>query len=87
MTDAQRRALRTLLQALGGGVLVALWQVFAPPEWRMSVEQVAALTALLTAVVSFAQNWLEDRAGLPAVLKAPASEGQKPTPPDGGTVR
>lgn len=70
MSDAQKRALRTLIQGLVGTTgLVALWQVFAPEGWRLSAEQVAVLGPVLTMVASFAMNWLEDHAVIPAVMK------------------
>lgn len=80
MSDAQRRAIRTLLQAISAAVLIGLYQAFAPAQYQLNVTQVAALTAILTPVVAFAQNWFEDNTNLPAVLKAPPSSGQNPTP-------
>jgi hypothetical protein len=76
MTDATRRALRTLLQFIAAGGLTAF------------VDEVVAkisdgrLTALVLAgsllLVTYAQNWLEDNTTFPALLKAPPSPGVNP---------
>lgn len=79
MSDAQRRSLRTLIQGLLGTTgIVALWQVFAPEDWRLSGEQVAVLGPFLTMFATFVMNWLEDHGAIPSLLKAPASPGPVP---------
>lgn len=77
MSDALRRALRTVFQAGTAAVVVACYQAFVRP---LTVEQSAAALAGLTVVITFGQNWLEDNAGLPAIGKAPASAGEHPVP-------
>lgn len=78
MNDATRRAIRTLLQVgLVQGV-IQLYQAFAPV--KLNVEQASAITVVATPLLGFLQNMLEDTAGLPALLKAPASSGQNPVP-------
>jgi hypothetical protein len=78
MNDPTRRAIRTLVQVgLVQGVL-QLWNAFAPT--KLTVDQAAAITLVATPLVGFIQNMLEDSAGMPALLKAPASSGQNPVP-------
>lgn len=80
MTDAVRRALRTLLWltiAAAGAVpaLAAAFNVDAALVGKI----VAAFTfagVLITAAI----NGLEDRGTIPAVLKAPPSAGANPVP-------
>jgi hypothetical protein len=47
---------------------------------------VACAISGVIALVSYVQNALEDKTMMPAVLKAPASQGQNPAPADGGVV-
>lgn len=82
MSDATRRGLRTALQLLAslltsGGVLgvLALFGV------DVSAEQWAAISAVLLPFVTVVQNALEDADKIPALLKAPASNGADPVPP------
>jgi hypothetical protein len=95
MSDAIRRALRTFLQAfVGTFVLVAVpWATnivtaivnAKPYELNFDVLQSAGLAAVFAgaiALVSWVQNALEDRTAMPAIIKAPASEGQNPVPDD-----
>lgn len=80
--DALRRGFRTLIQVSLVQGLMQLWNAFAPPlPADLTLEQMSAITVVGTPIVTFAQNWLEDNTSLPALLKAPASPGQKPTPP------
>ena len=77
-TDPIRRALRTLLQFVAAGGLTAVFnEVIAEIKDGRLAATVLALSLLL---VSYAQNELEDRGYLPALLKAPASEGENPVP-------
>lgn len=85
MTDPIRRALRTFVQAFLGslitsGVLSAA-SADGVVDWSaVKKAGIAALAAAIVAVFTFVQNWLEDSVGLPAILKAPASDGQEPVP-------
>lgn len=81
MSDAQRRAIRTLTQSLPAAVLISGWNLFAPDNLDLTTEQAAWLALVLTCIVSFVQNWFEDNTSFPALLKAPASEGENPQPP------
>lgn len=81
MSDATRRALRTLFQFVVAGGLTALINGAVDgldPSWLALVQAVNQL------IVTFAQNWLEDNTAVPALLKAPASEGENPVPDDAG---
>lgn len=82
MTDPQRRALRTLLQAAVGAIGAGLINLLAPkgisPEW------LAVIGVVLTTLFTQIQNSLEDAGTIPALLKAPASSGENPIPdPEG----
>lgn len=81
MSDPIRRALRTLFQFIAGGGLAALANelVLSVDDGRLQ----AAVAAFFVLLVSYAQNELEDRTNFPALLKAPASEGENPTPDPG----
>lgn len=82
MSDATRRGLRTLLQASFAAALIALLRSFDLVAW--TPEQTAAVMAVLTPLLAFGQNALEDAApALPALFKAPPSAGgggQSPPP-------
>lgn len=95
MNDALRRALRTFFQAFVGTLSVMLVPflydlVKAAGEAdgqlvRIDVNflgnvAIAAIVAGIIALISWAQNELEDKTGMPAIMKAPASEGQNPVP-------
>ena len=95
MNDALRRALRTFIQAFVGTLSVMLVPflydlVKAAGESdgqlvRIDVNflgnvAIAATISGIIALISWAQNALEDKTAIPAVLKAPASEGQNPVP-------
>jgi hypothetical protein len=99
MTDALRRALRTFIQSfvgtfvlIGFPLLQGAYDALAGGEdivfdinaWKRV--GIACVISAVIALVSFIQNWLEDNTNTPAVLKAPASEGQNPAPADGGVV-
>ena len=77
MNDSTRRAIRTALQsivgALGAGVLNLVFTGINP-GWR------AVAAVVLTTVFTQIQNALEDRGTIPALLKAPASDGAEPIP-------
>lgn len=81
MSDATRRALRTLFQFVVAGGLTALVNTAADGLDSSWLALVQAVNQLL---VTFAQNWLEDNTGVPAILKAPASGGENPVPDDAG---
>jgi hypothetical protein len=65
--DALKRAIRTLLQAGIAGALISLAQEFNWIDWSES-QSVAAMV-VVTMVVTFIQNALEDNTPLPTVLK------------------
>jgi hypothetical protein len=88
MPDAARRAIRTFVQAFTGIILgqaVVLmtdlddgeidWQL-----WKRVV--ISALAAGIVALLSWLQNWSEDRGVIPALLKATASSGANPVTRD-----
>lgn len=81
MSDAKRRGLRTGLQLLatllGNGALFGLLVLLGVP---VTTEQFAAVTAVLLPVVTALLNALEDQGTIPAVWKAPASDGENPVP-------
>lgn len=83
MSDATRRALRSLLQIGTVNAVIALLAVFEVIHW--TPVQVGAVNAVALPLVSFAQNWLEDKGAIPALIKSPASSGAKPVPEDAGT--
>lgn len=81
MKDSKRRGLRTALQMLvtilttgaGTGLLKLIGFDVSPEIW-------AAVTAVLLPLVTTVLNELEDNGTIPAVLKAPASDGEDPLP-------
>lgn len=77
MTDPIRRALRTLFQFIAAGGLTALIDEVAAD---LSGSAQAAVFMLAALLVTYAQNELEDRGLVPAVGKAPASDGANPIP-------
>lgn len=77
MSDALRRALRTGFQFIVAGGLTAVINEFATD---LTGQQQALVQGLNMLLVTFAQNWLEDNTSVPALLKAPASEGENPVP-------
>lgn len=85
MTDALRRAIRTFVQAFLGSIISSgvLSSIASDGVVDLSgIQKVgaAALAAGLIALVSWAQNALEDGGQIPALLKAPASDGAEPIP-------
>ena len=79
MSDATRRAVRTLFQFVVSGGLTALITLMVD-ALADNLVAVAAVQATNLLLVTFAQNWLEDNGSVPALLKAPASEGVNPIP-------
>lgn len=75
--DSLRRAFRGLLQLIAGGGLATLFEE-ATGGWDGSAK--AAAVVGFTFLVTWAQNELEDIGAIPAVLKAPASDGADPIP-------
>lgn len=70
MSEAQMRAVRTLLQALAGAIGAGLLdQVGLPIQW------VPVVTIVLTTVIAQVQNVLEDRDIIPAILKPDTNAG------------
>jgi hypothetical protein len=70
VSDATRRATRTLLQGLPGAFLVTGWNLFSPPHVHLNAEQAAWMITLVTALTSFLQNSIE-AATDQAILKTP----------------
>lgn len=80
MSDAIRRAIRTaqvLIVAAAGGI-PALAATFDVPAGR--VAQIVAVFSFAGVLLVALRNHLEDTTSFPAVLKAPASEGENPVP-------
>lgn len=76
LSDAQRRAFRTLLQVGTVQAVIVFLTAFHIVAW--TTEQQAAVTTLATLVLAFVHNWLEDNTQMPALLKAVPSPGQNP---------
>jgi hypothetical protein len=83
VNDASRRSVRTLLQI---GVVEGILQLLTAFGLQLTEEQHAAILVVATPLVTALQCYLEDTTKLPALLKAPASEGQNPVPEDAGTT-
>ena len=90
LPDPVRRALRTFLQVFVGIFAISLtgwlgdvtsWASCTagcgsfPDVSPLGKAAVSAVAASAAAVVAFVQNLLEDKTGMPALLKAPASDG------------
>jgi hypothetical protein len=80
MTDPIRRALRTLLVLVVtmAGAVPALAAVFDVPAG--TVAQVVAVFTFAGTLLTALLNHVEDTTSMPALLKAPASEGENPLP-------
>lgn len=65
MSDAMKRALRTLLQAVAGAVSAGVLDQIdvMPADW------VPIAAVVLTTLIAQAQNMLEDSGTIPTVLK------------------
>lgn len=83
--DSIRRSIRGLAQVTFVQACIGLYQAFA--SMPLTGEQIMAITIFATPLVTFSQNLLEDNTRLPAILKAPASEGVNPKPDPGDTSR
>lgn len=81
MPDSMRRGLRTLVQVLIGqiaaGGLTAIWNDYISHH-HIDPTIMVAMGIVLSALVSWAQNSLEDSGAIPSVLKAQASSGANP---------
>lgn len=80
MTDAPRRGIRTVLQGLLALVLGIPATAAAFGVDAATAGKIGAVCALVTGVVTVVMNELEDRDIIPALLKAPASDGANPIP-------
>ena len=82
MSDAQRRAFRTLLQAVTGAGIVAFLELFVfpalPSRPSFTAEQRTMAVAIAGALVALVQNLLEDHTNMPALMKAMPSAGVNP---------
>lgn len=65
LTRGARKGIRTLIQTIAGGGLTALVTILAG---GLSPSMSALLLAIFTALVSLAQNYLETRGAIPAIL-------------------
>lgn len=84
MTDALRRGTRTFLDV---AFVTAIVQALVEFGVDLTADQRAILVTLGTYATSAVKNALEDNGTIPALLKAPASEGENPVPdPEGGAV-
>lgn len=88
MPDALRRAVRTFVQTLTGtiiasGILSATAETGVVDWSALKKVGVSAFAAGVVAVLTFAQNFLEDNTTVPALLKATASSGENPVPDPG----
>ena len=77
MSDATRRGIHTLLDVLLALVTAGLIEAYLVD---LDSTQQAALVLGLTGAISAIKNGLEDRGAIPALLKAPASDGVDPVP-------
>lgn len=84
MSDAQRRAIRSLLQVGLVQALIQLYNAFSAND--LTGEQVTAITLVATPLLVFLQNWLEDNTDFPSVGKSPASVGQNPVTGSGASI-
>lgn len=80
MTDSTRRALRVLAHGLVAFVIAVPVMAAALPTPAGRIADVAAAVVALCAVAAKVINALEDAGLIPAVLKAPASDGADPIP-------
>lgn len=78
MSDATRRAIRTLIQFLGALPVTALCVAL----FDMNETAILAVQGVTQALVTALQNALEDRGVIPSVLKATASSGANPVTHD-----
>lgn len=88
-TDSTRRAVRTALDALLA-LVAAVAAVLVVPGFSDVLDgmtttgataTVGVIVAAATVFLTKLRNALEDRGTIPAVLKAPASDGVDPVPP------
>lgn len=75
--DWWRRAVRTLLQLIASGALLALTDQLAKD---VPASYSPYILIFYTVVVAAAQNALEDAGKIPAVLKSRPSSGANPVP-------
>ena len=85
MSDPIRRAARTFVQAFLGSLLTSgvLSGMATEGVVDLAVAEkagVSAIAAGFIALLTFVMNWAEDAAYVPALLKAPASDGADPIP-------
>lgn len=93
MSDALRRAVRTFIQAFVGSIITSGILSTASEtgvvDWSAAKKVgVSALAGGVVAILTWAQNFLEDNTSVvPALLKAPPSGGVNPVPdPEGGGI-
>lgn len=95
MRDSTRRSLRTAMDLILG-VLLSLGAIFLIPGINDQINDLGLgkafavfgmIVLILTTVVTKFKNYLEDGDKIPALLKAPASDGANPVPNRGDTPR
>jgi hypothetical protein len=89
MPDALRRALRTFVQAFLGSIItsgiLSTTETVGVVDWSaLKKVAVSAVAAAVIALITWAQNYLEDTTTVPALLKAPPSGGVNPVPDEAG---
>lgn len=89
MPDYLRRAIRTFIQSFCGAIIssgvLSAAATAGVVDWSVVTKiLIAALAGGVTGLLTLGMNALEDNGSIPAVLKAPASEGVNPVPPDAG---
>lgn len=77
MTDSVRRGIRTLLDAILAVLAAGVIEEFFV---NMTDTQRAVLALALVGAITTIKNALEDAGKIPALLKAPASDGADPVP-------
>lgn len=80
MKDAPRRGIRTLLWAILALAAAVPTSAAALGLTAEQTAKVGAICAIATAVTTAVVNTLEDAGHVPALLKAPASDGDQPVP-------
>lgn len=86
LTDSTRRSIRTafdVIPAFLAALAILVPVLDLPAE---TVAKVGAVVGAITLALAKIRNSLEDSGVIPAVLKAPASDGADPVP-DAGYVR
>lgn len=84
MKDSTRRALRTLAHGVIAGLIAVPVMAAALPTPDGRIGAIVATVVAICAAVTKVVNALEDAGAIPALFKAPASDGADPVPAGGG---